>query len=59
MCGIFAYITNDSDINNPKNMYNETFIKKQFKKGQSRGPESSEMIVKNYHDTVLFLGFLN
>ena len=57
MCGIFAYITNDSDINNPKNMYNETFIKKQFKKGQSRGPESSEMIIKNYHDTVLFLGF--
>jgi asparagine synthase (glutamine-hydrolysing) len=57
MCGIFAYITNDVNINDPKNMYNETFIKKQFKKGQSRGPESSEMIIKNYHDTVLFLGF--
>jgi asparagine synthase (glutamine-hydrolysing) len=50
MCGIFAYIDHKSN-------YNEEFIKKQFEKGKSRGPESSKMLIKEYKDTVIMLGF--
>ena len=57
MCGIFAYITNTPDINVPTNIYNEKFINKQFMKGKSRGPESSNSITCNYIDTFVFLGF--
>ena len=47
MCGIFAYIKNNNEF------INEEFIKKQFEKGKSRGPESSKIIKFNN----LFLGF--
>ena len=47
MCGIFAYIKNNNEF------INEEFIKKQFEKGKSRGPESSKIIKLNN----LFLGF--
>jgi len=57
MCGIFAYITNITDINKPTNIYNEKFIEKQFNTGKSRGPESSKIVIKNYHDTYMFYGF--
>ena len=50
MCGIFAYIDHKSN-------YNEEFIKKQFEKGKSRGPESSKMIIKEYKENVIMLGF--
>ena len=46
MCGIFAYIKNGDE-------FTEEFIKKQFEKGKSRGPESSKIIKLNN----LFLGF--
>ena len=57
MCGIFGYITNTSDINKPTNIYNEKCIEKQFNKGKSRGPESSQTLTKTYHDTYMFYGF--
>ena len=46
MGGIFGYIKNDNE-------FTEEFIKKQFEKGKSRGPESSKIIKFNN----LFLGF--
>lgn len=55
MCGIFAYITNTPNINKPTNIYNENFIERQFAKGKSRGPESSQTLIKNYLDNYLFL----
>lgn len=57
MCGIFAYIANTSDINKPTNIYNEKFIEKQFMKGKSRGPESTNKIILEYNNTFTFLGF--
>jgi asparagine synthase (glutamine-hydrolysing) len=57
MCGIFAYITNTPNINKPTNIYNENFIERQFAKGKSRGPESSQTLIKNYLDNYLFFGF--
>ena len=30
MCGIFAYITSEKDIDRYTNIYNESFINKQF-----------------------------
>ena len=50
MCGIFAYIDHKSN-------YNEEFIRKQFEKGKSRGPESSKMLIKEYKENVIMLGF--
>jgi asparagine synthase (glutamine-hydrolysing) len=57
MCGIFAYITNTPDINKPTNIYNEKFIERQFAKGKSRGPESSQHVIQHFKDTYMFLGF--
>ena len=57
MCGIFAYITNTDNINKPTNIYNEKAITRSFNKGKSRGPESSQILTKQYHDTFVFLGF--
>ncbi len=56
MCGIFGYITNE-DINKPTNIYNVSFIEKQFNHGKSRGPESSRIITQEYSKTFLFMGF--
>jgi asparagine synthase (glutamine-hydrolysing) len=56
MCGIFAYITNDKDIDRFTNIYNSTFIEKQFNKGKKRGPESSTL-KKIINDKCIFLGF--
>jgi asparagine synthase (glutamine-hydrolysing) len=50
MCGIFAYIDHKSNCN-------EEFIRKQFEKGKSRGPESSKMLIKEYKEYVIMLGF--
>ena len=55
MCGIFAYINNTDK--SYTNIYNETFIAKQFEKGKSRGPESTNKIIKEYFNTTIFLGF--
>ena len=44
MCGIFAYLTENGNVDE---------IKKQFLKGQSRGPESTEFLNLNN----LYLGF--
>lgn len=57
MCGIFAYLTNTSDINKPTNIYNEKFIERQFAKGKSRGPESTQHLIKHYLNNYLFFGF--
>jgi asparagine synthase (glutamine-hydrolysing) len=57
MCGIFAYITNTDNINKPTNVDNQKFIERQFMKGKSRGPESSNVIIKNYGDTFMLFGF--
>lgn len=56
MCGIFAYISNEPESVTD----NEKFIKKQFEKGKSRGPESSEFVATRYlNDTTtnIYLGF--
>jgi asparagine synthase (glutamine-hydrolysing) len=57
MCGIFAHLTCTDDINRPTNVQNEKFIERQFAKGSSRGPESSKIIIKKYHDIFMFFGF--
>jgi asparagine synthase (glutamine-hydrolysing) len=56
MCGIFAHIAAD-DVSKPTNIYNSSFIEKQFQKGKSRGPESSQFVVNEYNSTFIFLGF--
>ena len=56
MCGIFAFITN-GNINRPTNIYNTEFIKRQYIKGKSRGPESSNFSEFSYDSTTMFMGF--
>ena len=51
MCGIFAFI--DKSDGNGYNEFNKTCIEKQFLKGKSRGPESTEMVQVNS----VFMGF--
>ena len=48
MCGIFAYITDNDNFKDTE---------KQFNKGKSRGPESSQSIIKEYQDTFMYFGF--
>lgn len=57
MCGIFAFITNDPDIDRYTNIYNKTFITKQFEKGKQRGPESSVLKRIKNENIDVFLGF--
>ena len=49
MCGIFAYINNGP--------FNEKHIFKQFEKGKSRGPESTNQLTREYYNNTIFLGF--
>ena len=56
MCGIFAYIV-QGNIDKPTNIYNEKFIMRQFEKGKSRGPESSNTFITQYHESYIFMGF--
>ena len=56
MCGIFAYIV-QGNIDKPTNIYNEKFIMRQFDKGKSRGPESSNTFITQYHESYIFMGF--
>ena len=53
MCGIFAYINNLEKTYT----YNEKFVHEQFKKGKSRGPESTNQITREYYKNTIFLGF--
>ena len=57
MCGIFAYITSEKDIDRYTNIYNESFINKQFEKGKQRGPESSVLKRIETENLNIFLGF--
>ncbi len=53
MCGIFAYINNLEKTYT----YNEKFVRDQFNKGKSRGPESTNQVNLEYYSTRIFLGF--
>ena len=57
MCGIFLHLTDTDEISKPTNMYNVDFIEKQFMKGKSRGPESTEIVTKQYNNNFIFMGF--
>ena len=50
MCGIFMMLNNDIDYNQP--VFDKDFITAQFKKGERRGPESSNIDFVSVHQTI-------